>query len=175
MLLTRSPRLLLVAAAITVSAVALSPAVLRADPPADAKKAITQNYNAMNAAMQKKDAGGMVAYMTPDFLQIGPKGEQVRLTDFRSTLEQSLTAMKSIRATTNVSKVTLDGTGKKASASVRNVVKMVQTNPQTNKDSTLVGTEDAVDTWVKTPKGWRLQVSKSVKVTYTVDGKPAPM
>jgi ketosteroid isomerase-like protein len=115
-------------------------------PPADAKKAIQQNYNAMNAAMGKKDVKGTLAYFAPDFVQITSKGQRIPLEAMRSGLEQMVGQMKAISGTTVVSKVTLDGTGKKASATVRNTLKMTVTNPNTGKDAKIVGIEDSVDT-----------------------------
>jgi ketosteroid isomerase-like protein len=157
---------------VTAAALLIACPSLHADPPADAKKAIQQNYNAMNAAMAKKDINATMSYFNPDFVQITQAGKQIRLAEMRSGLAEMTTQMKGFQATTVVSKVTLDGAGKTASATVRNTLKMTMVNPQTNKDARVVATEDSVDTWVKTTKGWRLKLSKTSKTTQTIDGKP---
>jgi ketosteroid isomerase-like protein len=159
---------------VAVTALFLVCPSLHADPPADAKRAIQQNYNAMNAAMAKKDINATMSFFNPDFVQITARGQRIPLADMRSGLQQMVTQMKGFQATTVVSKVALDSTGKTASATVRNTLKMTVANPQTNKDAKVVSTEDSVDTWIKTAKGWRLKLSKTSKTTQTIDGKPVP-
>jgi hypothetical protein len=79
---------------------------------------------------------------------------------------------KTVSASTKVGKVTLDPTGKKATAAIQNIVKLTVVNPQNNQTAVLVSTEYATDTWVKTEKGWRIQRSKTLKSSQTLDGKP---
>lgn len=164
----------LIALSVTTTCLIAAP-TLHADPAADARKAIQQNYNAMNAAMVKKDVAAAISYMTPDFIQFDAKGQKHTIAQMRSGLQQMVRQMKTLKATSAVSKVTVDAAGAKASANVHNTLTLTLPNPNTGKDSTIVSTEDSIDAWVKTAKGWRLKQSKTLKTTQTLDGQPVSM
>jgi ketosteroid isomerase-like protein len=135
---------------------------------------IQRNYNAMAAAMVKRDVKGALSYVSPDYSQVSPDGETMSLADFRGSLQEIARYMKSFQATTAISKVTVDSAGKKATATVRSTMRVTMKNPETGKDAKFVGIEDSVDTWIKTARGWRLYRSKTRKATQTMDGKPLP-
>jgi ketosteroid isomerase-like protein len=144
--------------------------IRKAPPSADVQRAIQQNYNAMAAAMRQGDVSGTLAFYASDFSQVSPEGERTSRAEFQADLQAIADNMKSFQAKTVISKLSLDGGGKRATATVRMMINVTVRDPETGSDAKLVGTEDSVDTWIRTANGWRLQHSKTRKET--LNGKP---
>jgi hypothetical protein len=84
-----------------------------------------------------------------------------------------LATLQNPKSKTDIQKITFKGSA--ATAWIKGRLEWKMTNPQTNKLTHIVGQADAVDTWVKTAKGWRLKRSKISNMKMTVDGKPMTM
>jgi hypothetical protein len=151
---------------------ALAPLRAAADAAAEAHKQFQALYNKENAAVMRGDWKGALSNTTADFVTLDPKGKQTTRAQMEQMMPQLLALMKNMKATTEVTKVTLKG--KEARVSIKEHATATITNPQTKKTGKFVVDDTGEDVWTKTEKGWRKKSSKGITVKQSMDGKPIP-
>ncbi len=144
----------------------------RADATSDARRALQTLYDKTNAAAARKDANGVLAYMTPDFVATGVKGEKRTVADLRAQLTQIFPLLQSWRGGSRIQQVTLKGGA--ATVVVKENVRMVLVNPQTKQKAVLDSMGTSRDVWVKSGGGWRMKQSRNLSSKALLNGKPAP-
>ena len=145
--------------------------VVRADTAA-VRKAISARYAASDAALRKKDAKALLAMITPDFTVKTAAGQTLTAKQLPALLQQEFAAIKEVKNT----RWSILEFGVKGNVAT---VKMTQTlsgvfTGQDQKTHTLSSTNVSVDTWVRTPSGWKLRKSVELSEKTLVDGKPLP-
>ena len=137
--------------------------------PGKMRSALQAMYDLENAAAGKKNAHGMLAYVSPKFVGVDAKGKHVTYDDLRDSAQQVFDMAANLQAGTIVRDCKV--TGDKAVVHVDDEVRIVVSGP--DKDKThVVDTSSSKDTWTKTPAGWRLTSSRTLTHKVTVDGQP---
>jgi hypothetical protein len=130
-------------------------------------------YNKLSALTLKKDANGLSkllkSVVTADFVYVPAKGPKLSTTQLLSSMRSQFKAMGKInKSAQKLDKVVLKGDRAVVTVSSQYAMEV----PTAGKKSKLVGSSVSNDTWVNTPKGWRLKEIKTLKETATLDGKP---
>jgi len=114
-------------------------------------------YEQINAAFQRRDVGGVMAYFTPDYTATDPNGDRLSRDQTRRRYQDQLGQIKTIQGRFTIRRFVptpggawaemqmhTDGTGEKRIlfAHVR---------------GTFTNDFHSRDLWVKTPQGWRLK------------------
>jgi ketosteroid isomerase-like protein len=96
--------------AVALAAFALaSPAIARGDTPAQAKAAIQKVLDGWDAAAARKDAAGMAANHTPDFVRIDGAGRKRTAAEIDRETRQQLPSLVSYKAKTVIQSLTVSG------------------------------------------------------------------
>ena len=148
------------------------PSSARADATSDARRALQTLYDKTNVAAAKKDLNGVLAYMAPDFVATGEKGEKRTVADLRAQLSQIFPLLQSWRGGSRIQQVTIKGNA--ATVLVKENVRMVMVNPQTRQKAVLDSMGTSRDVWVKQGSGWRMKQSQTLSSKALLNGKPAP-
>jgi hypothetical protein len=130
---------------------------------------IQKSYQRSNAAFGRKDAAGVMANLAPGYRQ-SFKGRTLDRAGVERQMKMMFANSRSVNTQTTITKLVL-GSGK-ATATVRESLKVVGVNPQTKKLMTLASSGITEDTWVLTRGKWLVQQSKGLSVKATLDGKP---
>ena len=146
---------------------------LRADPAADARRAIQAAYNTSNAAAARKDAAGTLAHFTPDAVAVDTHGQATPIAQHQEMATHLFAAARTVTARTVIQKFALARPGQ-ATATVHEHVVLTLMNPQTQQPAQLVVDDTARDLWVKTAQGWRQKRSQDLTYTSTLNGQPLP-
>ncbi len=170
-----SRRTLLLSAAAAAAFLLLNGGAAHADATSDARRALQTLYDKTNAAAANKDLNGVLAYMTPDFVATGAKGEKRTVADLRAQLAQIFPLLQSWSGASRIQQVTLNNGGGAATVVVKENVRMLMVNPQTKQKAVLESTGVSRDVWVKSGGGgWRMKQSRTLSAKALLNGKPAP-
>jgi len=137
---------------------------------ADQKSEIQARYNAMAAAVKKKDFDGSMAFLTKDYVDIDLKGKKHSRKEFEALIKQQFELpLKMTTFDIKVTKATVKG----AEVIVDNSSKLVFTitDPKTKKTHKLEQVATARDVWIKPKDAWLLKSSATLTQKRTVDGK----
>jgi len=151
---------------IALGSLTLATSHVRADDKAD----ITALYGKLTAAMKAKDIKGVMATGTPDFTMKEASGKVYNAKDAATMMDSQFKMMKSVDEVKMTPK-TISIKGKTAVVMGDFVMKVVMTGPD-GKDHKFAGTGLTKDTFVKTPKGWLVKSTETVKESMMMDGKP---
>lgn len=144
----------------------------RADAASDAKKAVEANFAKMAAAITKKDVNGYTQFLTDDFVNITKGGQRKNKQQEAATIGQAVQMAKSMKFRIKMTKFALQNGKALVTANVTGT--LVLPNPQTKKDSTLVGDSVEEFVWVKSGSSWKIKQEKELSSKMTVDGKVLP-
>jgi hypothetical protein len=118
---------------------------------ASARQAIAADYAKIDAAISSRNIAKALTFCTPDFTQTGTDGISADLTAVKREAKLEATGITSAQNQTRI--LSLTQTGKKAVATIRQILRV------TTGHQRLSETEKETDTWVDTPRGWRLHSS----------------
>ena len=145
------------------------------------KEDISKGYAAINSALKRKNVDSALAHMTPDYVSINKDGSKSTRKSMSQQLPAILTQISSLDARTRIQQVKV----KNKTATVRQVTDTKLTAvrkipgarpsaPQTTRTIVVTTQLTGDDTWVQTPKGWRMKQSRTLaqKQSATVNGQP---
>ncbi len=138
-------------------------------PSVPVKPALQKLYSAGDAASERRDIDGMLAYYAPSFVFTDTHGRKADLATFKASLAQVIQAAQSVTSKTVVQ--TVAAGGKTAVAGVEQDTKIILLNQQTGQPITLGVHAVTQDRWIKTAAGWRETASKTINETDTLNGK----
>ncbi|CAN5562496.1 hypothetical protein BH11ARM2_BH11ARM2_37300 [soil metagenome] len=129
-------------------------------------------YDQLSNLTLTKDANGLQklfkATATPDFVYYPVKGAKQSGTELMASMRAQLKAFgKVTKSTQKIDKIVIKGDT--ATLSVSSVYAM--DIPMNGKTGKLAGTSLTSDTWINTPKGWKLKEIRTVKENATLNGK----
>ena len=143
---------------------------VHADSVADSRRAIQSDYDKMNAAAERRDDVGTLAYRTPDAVVV--MGRSVTtVAQERVNIKQLFASAQSITAQSLVKSLSLNGAAT-ATAMVREHMAMVMASPGSPQKVIFVINDTSRDLWIKTTQGWRQKRSEDVSHSMTINGKP---
>ena len=134
---------------------------------AELNKTLLGVYANMVKAFKAKDLKALMAPLTPDVSVKLPDGKTWGKTELEKEYKQEFTETKEVKEwNTVITKLVVKGNT--ATATVKSKVVLVVTI--NGRNATIQNDQEGVDTWVKTPSGWKL---KSEAVTKS-QNKPLP-
>lgn len=133
------------------------------------RKELEADYAKCIAGMKKKDIKPFLNLATSDFTMT-QNGQTMNRQNAEAALQ------KQFAMTTSVDKMTikiqsLKVSGNTAVVNTQSDVAFTM-NGQDKKPHKFTDSEADKDTWVKTPKGWRLKSEETLNAKITLDGKP---
>lgn len=151
---------------------ALLASILLAQTAADPKTTFEKVYNQLSTLTIKKDAAGLEKLFkittTSDFVYYPTRGKKLTAKELIAAMkEQMRTVGKVAKSTQKLDKIVLKGDTAIVTVSAAYAMDV----PVKGKAGKLAGTSLTTDTWVNTPKGWRLKEIKTLKETATLNGK----
>jgi hypothetical protein len=127
---------------------------------------IQTNYNKINAAFVRKDIKGATKYFTPDYVNIGLKGDKQNLEEFQTHYDNLFNRFN-IKLTSN--KATIKNIS--VNQNVIDVAIEQRTEGTIAGINKIVINQTSSDLWMRTPQGWRLKQSKILTSKTTFNGK----
>ena len=140
-----------------------------AQPSGPIKQTLQKLYAAGDAASERRDIDGMLAYYAPTFVFADAHGRKADLATFKASLAQVIQAAQSVTSKSVVQTATAQG--KTAVAGVMQDTKITLLNQQTGQPITLAVHAVTQDSWIRTAAGWRETASKTISETDTLNGK----
>ena len=132
------------------------------------KKAVTSQYDKMNAAFKAKDVKGILDVVTTAFTVKRPDGATLKGDQLERALKAQFINTKSIKEWTHeITK--LEVTADRVMVTWKS--HMVAIVNKAGRYHTLDITQEGQDTWIKTPSGWRLNLEDVKRTTNLMDGK----
>lgn len=123
-----------------------------ADGPKDIA-AVEKGYQKLIQLIKKKDARGLIAFCTPDFSWTNPNGQVMRGKEFAEMMKSQMSAPGLKFHTVEMKNDSYGFMGDECAVRNTTIIKMsMKMNGQT---MTMTGISEGVDTWRKTPRGWR--------------------
>ena len=136
------------------------------------RRAIQSAYNAMNAALAKKNLNGVWAHRTKDYVQITATGKKILAPQLRPQEQAIVTAAQSITAQTAIRSFAQKGDTATVSVSERGT--LVMNNTPARRKPKVIVTQTSRDEWVRQNGRWRIKHSTILTHRATVDGKVVP-
>lgn len=141
------------------------------------KKELDVQYAKICAAIKARNVKAVMAFDTPDYkVQIDPKTTLTR-ADVEKAYQQQVNGTQEIKEISfTVVDVKLEGEQAIATVRTREVIQLgslqqIFSGAIQPVKHILIGKQTAVDTWVKTPRGWRLNLEQVTSRESTLDGK----
>ncbi|HEY3412130.1 MAG TPA: nuclear transport factor 2 family protein [Armatimonadota bacterium] len=135
---------------------------------ATTRKAIERQYAAYQRAIRNKDFAGVLATMTEDTTLLYPSGRSFSRKEIEAMLRGTMRATRSIPEW-SLKILRLSVRGNSAVATIGERMVSNYADPNGLHKQTLV--DFYHDTWVNTPKGWRLKSTVVSQGKVTVDGR----
>ena len=133
------------------------------------KQTLQKLYSAGDAASERRDIDGMLAYYAPTFVFTDTHGRKADFATFKASLAQIIQAAQSVTSKTVVQTATAGG--KTAVAGVMQDTKIILLNQKNGLPITVGVHAVTQDRWIKTADGWRETASKTITETDTLNGK----
>ena len=163
-------RSLLAAAAAGLFVSIAAPAV-RAEDAAAVRKQIEAAYARSDKAVKTRDVSHLMDDATPDMTS-KTEGRVIKGTDLINVMKQQLAMFKSIdEVSSKITSFKVNGGTAVVNAESTLVGTLVGPDQKPHK---LRSVSKDRDTWVKTPKGWKVKLTETLGQKNTLDGKAAP-
>lgn len=159
-------------AVLPLSATIFSPRVLAKSAPSSAESELRAIYAKVGQALKRRDINSVLAYETSNFTQKEPDGSVKKRAQADASMRQTMTIVSAINSIKfNITGVKM--VNRKAQVSYRQELDAMLRTRDGSKahfKSTALGR----DTWIKTPRGWRVQKGETFSNKSTVNGHPIP-
>lgn len=118
---------------------------------------------------KQKNLEGLLRQMTPDFLYKTQTGGVMNKQMVESAMRDQFRMMKSVqKRTTTIKKMEFKGNTVLVTTEEELAFTFLDTQGKPHRAYTRATTRD---TWVKTPQGWKVKMTESLKETTFIDGK----
>ncbi len=118
---------------------------------------------------KQKNLEGLLRQMTPDFLYKNQRGEVLNKQMVELAMRDQFRLMRSVqKRTTTIKKMEFKGNTVAVTTEEELAFTFVDAQGKPHKAYTKASTRD---TWVKTPQGWKVKMTESLKETTFIDGK----
>jgi ketosteroid isomerase-like protein len=134
-----------------------------------ARRAIEARYAEYRNYMRRGELGALLALYTSDFSMDYPNGRTYNRSQLESSMRQTMAGTKSYPSWTMKIGRFSSESGEARVLIIEDMQSIVVDAGGHRHNQRVV--DYYVDTWVKTPKGWKLQNTRVVRANVTVDGK----
>jgi hypothetical protein len=133
------------------------------------KKAINAVYAKTMIWYKKKDMVSMLTVVSKDFVMTTTQGKKMTYAEMKNQMTEQIKMIDTItKASYKINKMSMKGKDVVADVTGYSTFKM---KGQDGKLHTYAVTVVSKDIWTKTPKGWMMKASTSVKEVVFQDGK----
>lgn len=134
------------------------------------RKELEAKYKALERAFQQKDEKAMWSMTTPDYAVKQPDGRVLTREMLEPGFKQQMAMSHDVKWPRKITKLTVEEDRAIATVDGRFAAKI---DGAGGKKQQMLLVATTRDTWVKTPDGWKLQLSEVQKNHVTIDGKTA--
>ena len=136
------------------------PSYLLADATGDARVAIQKLYDASSTACAKKNIDGIFAACLSDYYTVDSRGRKTILNELKSESKNTVLMASSIVTSTKINSFSLKQGDALSNVTEINAIAVPSYQPRMFiKIKTTIVHED---TWKKTPKGWKLKMTRII-------------
>ena len=134
-----------------------------------ARREIAAQYAQLGQAFKNRDAHAYVALMTADFVAQLPAGQTAGIRDIEARLKDQFEHLQSVRSMSYaIDKLSLEGSTAIVTATGTSSVRVADPAGSVH---TVDQVNTVVNTWLRTPLGWRMRKASPVRLKISVDGK----
>ncbi len=149
----------LISAVLTLAILTI-PSYLFADATSDARVAIQKLYDASTTACTKKNIDGIFASCVPTYYTVDSRGKKTILTELKSESKNTVSMASTILISIKINSFSL-----KHDNALSNVIETNQITVPSYQPRMFIKIKTTIiheDSWKKTPKGWKMTMSRII-------------